>query len=137
MVEALRSALASDERVAYALLFGSAAGGTDRADSDVDVAVGFLAGVRLSPRELGEMTARLEAAAGRRVDLVLIDEAPPGLAYRVFRDGVVLVVTDRAALVDRKAKAILEYLDFQWVEEAFAQAALARAARQGRSTSGA
>ena len=127
--EALRSALAWDERVAYALLFGSAATGTDRADSDVDVAVGFRAGARLSPRELGEMTARLEAAAGRRVDLVLIDEAPPGLAYRVFRDGVVLVVADRAAFVDRKAKAILEYLDFQWVEEACARGVLAAAAR--------
>ena len=62
-------------------------------------------------------------------DLVLIDAAPPGLAYRVFRDGVVLVVADRAAFVERKAKAILEYLDFRWVEEACAQGVLAAAAR--------
>jgi predicted nucleotidyltransferase len=39
VIEALRSVLALDERVAYALLFGSAARGTDRGDSDVDVAV--------------------------------------------------------------------------------------------------
>jgi hypothetical protein len=71
----------------------------------------------------------LEAAAGRRVDLVLMDEAPPALAYRVFRDGVVLAMEDRAAFVDRKAKAILEYLDFRWVEEACTRGVLAAAAR--------
>lgn len=126
MIEGLRSALASDERVAYALLFGSAARGTDHGDSDLDVALGFRSGVRLSPRELGELTGHLEAAAGRRVDLVLMDEATPALAYQVFRDGVVLVMPDRDSFVERKAKAVLEYLDFQWVEDVFASAAAAR-----------
>jgi predicted nucleotidyltransferase len=129
VIEALRSALASDERVAYALLFGSAARGTNRGDSDVDVALGLRSGVRLSPSELGELTARLEAAASRTVDLVLMDEAPPAVAYRAFRDGVVLVVSDRASLVNRKAEAILEYLDFRWVEEACTRGVLAAAAR--------
>jgi hypothetical protein len=35
------------------------------------------------------------------VDLVLLDEAGPGLAYRVFRDGRVVFVRDRSTLVDR------------------------------------
>jgi hypothetical protein len=51
------------------------------------------------------------------------------LAYRVFREGVVLVVPDRASFVDRKTKAILEYLDFRWVEEACTRGVLAAAAR--------
>ena len=111
------------------MVFGSAARGTGRGDSDVDVAVGLKSGARLSAAEFGELTARLEAAAGRPVDLVLMDEAPPAVAYRVFRDGAVLVVADRAAFVDRKAKAILEYLDFRWVEDACTRGVLAAAAR--------
>lgn len=129
MIDVLRAALVSDQRVAYALLFGSAACGTDRVDSDVDIALGLKSGVRLSAAEFAELTAQLEAAAGRPVDLVLMDEAPPAVAYRAFRDGAVLVVADRASLVDRKAKAILEYLDFRWVEDAFALAAAARGRR--------
>ena len=50
---------------------------------------------------------------------------PPGLAYRVFRDGVVLLARDRVALVERKVRAILEYLDFQPIERAFSEAVLA------------
>ena len=53
---------------------------------------------------------------------------PPGLAYRVFRDGVAVLARDRAMLVERKARAILEYLDFQPIEEAFSEAVLAETA---------
>jgi len=55
---------------------------------------------------------------------VLLDEAGPGLAYRVFRDGRVILDRDRRALVQRKARAILEYLDFRPVEETFTRAVL-------------
>ena len=95
--------------------------------SDIDLALGLSSGVELSVLELGDLAARLEAAAGRPVDLVLLDEAPPGLAYRVFRFGLELVVRDRRALVDRKARAILEYLDFRPVEELCTKGVLAAA----------
>jgi predicted nucleotidyltransferase len=128
MREALRRLLGDDPRVAYALLFGSSARGTAGAHSDADVALGLAPGVRLAALELGDLASRLAEAAGRPVDLVLLDEAPPGLAYRVFRDGQILVERDRAALVERKARAILEYLDFQPVEAACARAVLSAAA---------
>jgi predicted nucleotidyltransferase len=128
MLEALRRALADDPRIAYALVFGSEARGTAGEFSDVDVAIGLAAGVRLSALDLGELTSRLEDAGGRGVDLILLDGAPPGLAYRVFRDGRSIVERDRGRLVDRKARAILEYLDFQPIEALFARGALAAAA---------
>jgi hypothetical protein len=65
------------------------------------------------------------------VDLVLLDQAPPGVAYRAFRDGELLFERDHARFVERKARAIVEYLDFEPVERAFAEGAL-RAARNGR-----
>ena len=129
MLDAMRRLLEADERVAYALVFGSSALGTTHAESDVDVALGLVGPTRLTALELGDIASKLEAAAGRRVDLVLIDEAPPGLAYRVFRDGRLFFERDRKALVDRKARAILEYLDFQPVEDLLARGVLAAASR--------
>lgn len=131
MVDALREVLGSESDVAYALLFGSSARGTRRPGSDADVAVELAAGAARDARALGRLIARLESATGRRVDLVLLDEAPPPLAYRIFRDGHLIVERDHAALVARKARAILDYLDFKPVEDLCAAGVL-RAATRGR-----
>ena len=124
MIDQLRSLLESDSRIAYALLFGSRARQRAHIHSDTAVAVGLTQGVELSVREIGDLVSRLEAVAGGADDLVLLDEAPPGLAYRIFRDGRVVLERDRKALVERKARAILEYLDFKPVEEMFTRAVL-------------
>jgi predicted nucleotidyltransferase len=124
VIEKLRSVLEVEPRVAYAILFGSRSRGSAHAHSDTDLAIGLTRGTRLSVRDLGDLVSRLEAAAGGPVDLVLLDEAGPGLAYRAFRDGRVVFERDRAALVARKARAILEYLDFRPIEETFTQAVL-------------
>lgn len=42
--DALRRVLAADPRIAYALLFGSVARGTETSFSDVDVAIGLTPG---------------------------------------------------------------------------------------------
>lgn len=130
MVERLRAVLEADPRIAYALLFGSRPRGKAHAKSDLDVAVGLSDRVRLDALGVGELIARMEAATGTPVDLVLLDEAPPGLAYRIFRDGTTLVARDERALKTRRSKAILDYLDFQPIEEACARAVLA--SRHGR-----
>ena len=130
MFQGLRPVLAGDSRVAYALAFGSTARGDAREHSDCDIAVGLAKGVRLSALEIGRWVARLEEAAGRSVDLVLLDEAPPGLAYRIFRDGRPLVVRDGDAMTERKVRAILEYLDFQPIETLCARGVLDK--RHGR-----
>ncbi|HEX5054740.1 MAG TPA: nucleotidyltransferase domain-containing protein [Planctomycetota bacterium] len=120
MFETVTKVLETDARVSYALVFGSSARGTDHAGSDLDVAIGLAQ--PLSALELGALISRLESATGRAVDLTLLGEAPPGLAYRVFRDGVVVLDRDHEALVGRKAKAVLEYLDWQPIEALFARA---------------
>jgi predicted nucleotidyltransferase len=129
--EAVAKALGADERVAYALVFGSSVQGKTHAGSDLDLAVAFRKGFDPTALEIGDLVSRLEGLARRPVDIVLIDEAPPGLAYRIFRDGRVLVEHDRAALVSRKTRAILEYLDFRPVEE-LCSAGILKAAQDGR-----
>ena len=128
-VERLRQVLESDSRIAYALVFGSTGRGSAHAGSDIDLAVGLEPGTAVTARELGALTTDLEAAAHRHVDLTVLDEAPDSLAYRVFRDGVVLVERNHRALAQRKAQAILGYLDFRPLEAIAVRGVLAAAAR--------
>jgi predicted nucleotidyltransferase len=132
MKEALRRVLDAEPDVAYAVLFGSRANDTARPDSDVDIAIGLTVGAARDVGTLGRLAARLESAAGRAVDLVLLDEAPAPLAYRIFRNGHVLVERDHAAFTARKARALLDYLDFKPVEEQCAAGVLRAAASRGR-----
>jgi hypothetical protein len=132
MLDALRRALEDEPGVAYALLFGSSVRGTGHFDSDADIAIELTPGAPRDIRALGSLTARLESAARRHVDLVLLDEAPVALAYRIFRDGHLLVERDHRALVARKTRALLDYLDFRPVEERCAAGVLRAAAARGR-----
>lgn len=129
MRDAVRRALADEADVAYAVMFGSTARGARRPDSDVDVAIELRAGAPRNVGTLGGLIARLESAVGAPIDLVLLDEAPPALAYRVFRDGEVVMDREHAVLTARKARAILAYLDFRPVEERCAAGVLRSAAR--------
>jgi hypothetical protein len=132
MLDALRCILDAEPDIAYALLFGSCALGTGRPDSDADIAIELTAGAARNVRALGSLAARLESAAGRPIDLVLMDEAPSPLGYRIFRDGRLLIERDHRALVARKARALLDYLDFKPVEERCAAGVLRAAAARGR-----
>ena len=131
MVDELRRILEEEPDIAYALVFGSAGRGRLQPTSDVDVALELRPGAPRDTATLGGLAARLESAVERPVDLVLMDDAPAPLAYRIFRDGRVLLERDRAALVHRKARAILEYLDFKPVEERCAEGVLRAAAGRG------
>jgi uncharacterized protein len=124
VLDVLRRTLSDDPRIAYALVFGSTARGTSHALSDVDVAIGTPGDAPLSTRDIGELTSKLEGAAGRAVHLVVLNDAPPGLAYRIFKDGQPLLVRDTAAFKSRLARAILDYLDFRPVEELFTRGVL-------------
>ncbi len=132
MLARLRHVLEAEPDVVYALLFGSSSRGTAHAGSDADIAIELRPGAARDVRALGSLAARLQSAIRRRVDLVLLDEAPAPLAYRIFRDGHLLVERDHGALVARKARALLDYLDWKPVEERCAEGILRAAAARGR-----
>ena len=123
-MKAMARVLEADSRIAYGLIFGSVARDRAHASSDVDVAVESVAGVRLDALALGRLVADLEHASGHAVDLVLLDEARPSLAYRVFRDGIVVFVRNRSAMVERRARAVMDYLDYRPFEAAFVRGVL-------------
>ncbi|MFY9344472.1 MAG: nucleotidyltransferase domain-containing protein [Planctomycetota bacterium] len=118
MFDEVAKVLAADPRIAYALVFGSCARGQAHAQSDLDVAIGGLSSP-FSEHDLGDLIGLLESASQQAVDLTVLDEVPPSVAYRVFRDGVVVLDRDHPALVRRRARAAMEYLDWKPVEDFF------------------
>jgi predicted nucleotidyltransferase len=113
LVAKLRRALRTERNVRFALLFGSAArGDDDPSHSDVDILVEL--------REPGfereaDLSTRLEGLLGRRVDLVLIEDAEENQA--LLTDAV----TEGRVLVDREGR---------WADLSARRAAIARGSRR-------
>jgi predicted nucleotidyltransferase len=99
--------------VLEAYLFGSHASGRAHAHSDVDVAV-YLAAVPDAPYGIeAEIAAELMSSLGEnRVDVVLLNRAPPLLYHRVLRDGVRLLSRDPRATTVREGQALSRYCDY-------------------------
>jgi len=118
--------LRSDVMAVY--LFGSAARGTARAGSDIDLAVLFdapppraLSGPRLA------LEGELERALGTAVDLVVLNDAPVDLRTRVLRDGRLLLERSPSARIAFEVRTRNEAFDLEPVLTRY------RAARKRRA----
>lgn len=117
----LRAALERQPEVLVAYLFGSAARGRPGPLSDVDVAVLLAEDSDRTGRRL-DLIGDLAAAAGTdEIDLVVLNDAPNELAFRVIRDGRVLLCRDERARVRHRVRTILEYLDLEPLRRALAE----------------
>lgn len=131
-VPALEAYFAARGDVLLAYLYGSQARGTAGPLSDVDVAV-LLTG---APGARECLQARLDVIAAVTdilarddVDVAVLNEAPPALAFRVIHDGVLLHAQSAAIRVDYVARITIEYLDLQPCLALYERAVLERARR--------
>lgn len=132
-IERVCETLAADPRVAAALLFGSAARDRARADSDLDVAL-LAAGSAHVPalrQDLLQLGARSSLAAGREVQLVLLDDAPPMLGRQVFAHSRVLFDRDPQRLAGMLERILIAYFDGAHHRRIMEQALHARLAARG------
>lgn len=107
LTEDLAHALEGASGVRLAVMFGSAARGTARSDSDVDV------GVLLDDDDdLPALRVALERAVARSVDLLSLRKAPPLLRFEITRDGRLLVERDQHAWAEFRAHAMIDWWDW-------------------------
>ncbi|MCX8193604.1 MAG: nucleotidyltransferase domain-containing protein [Nitrososphaeria archaeon] len=110
--EKLLKILESEEVIVVAYIFGSLARGYVKPESDYDI------GILLSkiPENLLDyylhLINRLSHILGDRVDLLILNNAPPTLIYQVIKYGKAIYVRDERARITFEAKATSEYLDF-------------------------
>lgn len=109
----IRDALKAHERaIACAYLFGSRARGDFRPDSDLDVAVLFDETPPATLNGLGlDLAAALEESIRTKVDLVVLNRAPPDLVHRILRDATLVFEANRSARVQFEVRTRAEYFD--------------------------
>ena len=117
MVERVKAALKTFEEthneVLGVIVFGSHAQGRARESSDVDVAL------YIDPEAIGanalkvqlQYTVELERAIGKRVDLVLLNLAPPMLRHQIFRNGKLVFERDPLRVRRFIGDALVEFYD--------------------------
>jgi predicted nucleotidyltransferase len=110
-LDRLAAVLSAGPPLCFAMLFGSAAKGLLRADSDVDVAI-YPRDPSLSLADELALQTELTRVCGREVDLVRLDRAPTLVCWQVVRHGRLLVEPVPFSVARFTARAVGDYLDF-------------------------
>lgn len=102
------------EDAAAVYLFGSAARGTARPDSDVDVGILFTQtpASTLDAQPYG-LAADLESHLGQPVDVVVLNSAPADLRIRVLRAGHLIVDRDKSRRIAFEVRTRNEFFDLE------------------------
>src|SRR4051795_342848 len=119
----LRERAASLPELKLAVLFGSTARGQARKGSDVDL--GLLVAPDTRETRL-KVLIELERAAGREVDPVFLNEAPPLLRFEISRDGVVLLEREEGLWIGFRARAMADWWDWAPYAKRIEEAAIRR-----------
>lgn len=80
--------LAEDPDLLLAMLFGSTANGTQRPDSDIDIAIFPVK--RIDGRKRQQLADEITCATGRSVDLIDLSDVDGALLRQILRNGKVL-----------------------------------------------
>jgi hypothetical protein len=118
-------ALFKSRPVRLAYLFGSHAAGRANAESDVDIAVLLhdepSPAARLEERLLltGELSQLLKTD---RMDVVVLNEASPLLAYEVLQRGKLMYVANDADRIEFQVRTLREYEDTAPLRKLLAEA---------------
>jgi len=109
LIECLRTG----HSVSAVYLFGSQNQGYSHPESDIDLAVLFREPP--DPLVLLDIQDDLSGIAGRRVDLVSLNDASPVLCRQVIKYGSPLLIEDHIALAEFVIIALSKYFDLKMV----------------------
>lgn len=116
-----------------AYIFGSETKGRSGPLSDIDIAV--LVDKSLNKSELFDLRLRLSnklsAITNKRVDLVILNNAPVQLAFEVIKNGKLICRTDNSIKVDFEHMILSKYLDRRYYDKRHTEIALRKIAEKG------
>ena len=121
LIAGLGERLEKESDVLVAYLYGSQATDTSSALSDVDVAILLSEGGHLFARRLALIGAVAEVVGEERADVVLLNDAPVSLAFRVVRDGEIILCRDDRARAEHKLLTITKYIDMEPMRRTLAE----------------
>ena len=112
--DGLFSEFEEDARFAAAVLFGSAARGMLRSDSDVDVAVLYVNDEAREQVEhnLTTVLGKLAMACGRDVHLIDLDRVSSDVGRAIFAEGKTLFDRSQTRLREVHARVLRDYFDW-------------------------
>jgi predicted nucleotidyltransferase len=112
LVARLQTTLRDSPHLRLAVLFGSAAAGASRVDSDLDIAI-LPASGGLDVAGEAALRARLTRVGRADVDLIRLDEVGSTLLrWQIATTGVPLFEAHPGAFARFRAEAAAEYIDF-------------------------
>jgi len=116
--------IARDE-ISMAFVFGSVAAGSQRHESDLDLAIYFKtrhgeieweSDARYPTED--QIWGDLERMAGREIDLLVLNRAPATICDTVLREGKPLLIRERKTYLDMLLKVSIEAEDYRnFIEE--------------------
>lgn len=116
------------DEIRLAVLFGSAASGKVRPQSDLDIGIWMRSPDDAS--SLSDLRVRLERATGKVVDLICLHEAPPLLRFEIARGGRVLLERSPHDWADFRAKTMIDWWDWAPTARIVHRAVAARLAEE-------
>lgn len=113
LVRRLRERLEPEPDILFAYLFGSCARGSDGPLSDVDIAVMIADANDLHASHLALIAAVAGILGPQEVSVVILNNAPPALGFRVLKEGVLLLSRDEPNRIDHWVRTVDRYLDME------------------------
>jgi len=114
--------------VVFALIYGSYSNNEVNitALSDLDIALYLQNSLNKEERfEIRlNLISNIQNHVSPQVDLVIINDIPIGLKFRIFQTGTLIFCKDKTQFLDVKEKTLLQYFDFQPLERYIVQESL-------------
>lgn len=116
-------------------IFGSRAKGEENKSSDIDI--GILIDEEKMPKDASYgykakiITELMGILKTEKVDLVILNESPLFLCFRVVHDGLILCSKDEKKRIDFEVKVMSRYFDQQYYYKRHAQLTINRIAKEG------
>ena len=115
LIEEIKTLLSPREEIILAYLFGSFSKGVSSSRSDIDIAV--LIHENISEKEYPYgyrselLTYLMKGLRTNRIDLVILNDAPPFLKFQVIHHGRIILSRSETKRIDFQVKTISRYND--------------------------